>query len=263
MGSDPIFADSASADAADARLRNMARLRRQFIPGVPTHVIVRGNDRQAVFVGDGDRLAFLFHLREAAQKHGLAIHAYVLMTNHVHLLATGCDRNSSSLTMQALGRKYVPGFNRRHKRTGTLWEGRHRSTLVQTERYALCCHRYIEMNPVRAAIAPEPAGFIWSSYLHYAHGKPDDLVTQHDTYLALGPDQEERRRRYRELCGEALDDELVARIRTASHCGWPVGDDAFLAEVARLTGRRAAPAEKGRPRAPKRLITPASLEIRA
>src|SRR5687768_13170705 len=147
MGSDPIFADSGRRTGVRRVSRTMARLRRQFIPGVPMHVTARGNNRQAVFAGDGDRLAYLAHLGEGARKYGLAIHAYVLMTNHVHLFVSASERVSLPLTMQAVGRKYVPGFNRRHKRTGTLWEGRYRSTLVQTERYALNCHRYVEMNP--------------------------------------------------------------------------------------------------------------------
>jgi putative transposase len=204
-------------------------------------VIVRGNNRQAVFGGDGDRLAFLQCLREAAAKHGLAIHAYVLMTNHVHLLATGHEATSLPLTIQAVGRKYVPQFNRRRERTGTLWEGRYRSTLVESERYALCCHRYIELNPVRAGMVPDPAAHIWSSYRRCALGKPDDLVTPHETYLSLGYDDEQRLSAFRRLCHDALPAEILERIREGTHRGWPIGSDDFCIEVEMLTGRRARP----------------------
>ncbi len=226
----------------------MARLPRLFLPNVPAHVTVRGNDRQAMFGADGERLAFLDCLREAAEKYGLAIHAYVLMTNHVHLLASGKERRSLACTIQAVGRKYVPRFNRRRQRVGTLWEGRHRATLVESERYALACHRYIELNPVRAAMVPEPAAFIWSSYLHCAHGKPDDLIYPHETYVALGPDDEARRSAYRALCAEELPAETVERIREACHRGWPMGGEDFCRRVEDLTGRRARPSTKGRPR---------------
>lgn len=224
----------------------MARLPRVFLPNVPMHVTVRGNDRQAMFGGNGERLAFLDCLREAAEKYGLAIHAYVLMTNHVHLFASGRERRSLGRTIQAVGRKYVPQFNRRRQRVGTLWEGRHRATPVESERYALACHRYIELNPVRAAMVPEPAAFIWSSYLHYAHGRPDDLISPHETYVSLGADDEARRNAYRALCAEALPAETVKKIREACHRGWPIGSEDFCLRVEGLTGRRARPSTKGR-----------------
>jgi putative transposase len=229
----------------------MARLPRLFLPNVPMHVTVRGIDRQAMFAGDGDRLAFLHCLREAAEKQGLAIHSYVLMTNHVHLLASGPEKCCLARTIQAVGRKYVPRFNRRRQRTGTLWESRHRSSPVESERYALACHRYIDLNPVRAAMVPEPAAFIWSSYLHHAHGKPDDLISPHETYVSLGADEMARRTAYRALCEEVLPEETVERIRRACHRGWPIGSDDFCRRVETLTGRRAMPAAKGRPPRPK------------
>jgi putative transposase len=250
-GQTPFSPISASAQRRAARFGEMARLSRIFVPGIPAHVVMRGHNRQAVFAGDGDRLAFLHYLREAAEKLELAVHSYVLMTNHVHLLVTGSERTSLPRTIQAIGRKYVPRLNRRQDRTGTLWESRYFSALVDTDRYALSCHRYIELNPVRAALVPEPAGFIWSSYLHYAHGKPDDLITRHPTFDALGGSDLERREAYRRLCGEALPPETLARIREATHYGWPIGSEEFCTRLALLTGRRTTPKSRGRPPAQK------------
>ena len=226
----------------------MARLPRLFLPGIPSHVTLRGNDRRSVFRSDGDRLGFLKELREAARDHGLAIHAYVLMTNHVHLLATGAGPASLAQTIESVGRKYVPRFNRRHERTGTLWEGRYRSTLVESDRYFLNCQRYIELNPVRAGLAPDPALYIWSSHLHYGHGKPDDLVTPHALVESLGGDGDERRNAYRGLFATPMPQEIVEEIRAASYKGWVLGSHDFCARVERLTGRRASPVSPGRPR---------------
>jgi len=216
----------------------MARLPRLFLPGVASHVIVRGNDRRDVFTGDGDRLAFLGFLREAAHLHGMAIHAYVLMSNHVHLLATGQEPHSIARAIQAVGRKYVPRFNRLRERTGTLWEGRYRATIVQSYRYALNCQRYIEMNPVRAGLAPAPAAYIWSSHLHFAWGKPEDLITPHECYVSLGASEPERRSASRSLFEGELPDELMREIREASRGGWALGSAEFCESVERITGRR-------------------------
>lgn len=226
----------------------MARLPRLFMPGIASHVILRGNDRQDVFCGDGDRLAFLQALREEASRHGLAIHAYVLMTNHVHLLATGAEPANLAQTIQSVGRKYVPRFNRLQDRTGTLWEGRYRSTLVDSDRYFLHCQRYIELNPVRAGLAPDPASYIWSSHLHHAYGKPDDLVTPHALLRSLGEDAVDRRHAYRGLFATPMTQVIVEEIRAASNKGWALGSHDFCARVERHTGRRASPVSPGRPR---------------
>lgn len=247
MGSDPIF--SLSSKVRPPRYSAMARLRRIFFPGVPSHVMVRGNDRRDVFATDGDRLAFLACLREAAQKHAVDIHAYVLMSNHVHLLATGREPTSLSRTMQALGRRYVPSVNRRWPRTGGLWEGRFRSIPVETERYAFNVQRYIEMNPVRAGMVAHPASHIWSSYLHHALGKPDDLVKSHAVYLSLAEGAPDRQKLYGQMAGEPLSEELLAEIRHASHCGWPLGSAEFISRIEAATGRRGTPRSKrGRPK---------------
>jgi putative transposase len=210
--------------------------------------MVRGNDRQDVFACDGDRLAFLRFLREAAQEHGVSIHAYVLMSNHVHLLATGEGPRSISLAVQSVGRHYVPSINRRWGRVGTLWQGRFKSLLVDNHRYALFLQRYIELNPVRAWMTPHPADFIWSSHLHHAHGKPDDLLTPHVCYLSLGETAEERRRAYSRLFEQDLPPEVVEEIRQASKSGWVLAGEELLNEIERVTGRRVRPLKRGRPR---------------
>lgn len=223
----------------------MARLPRMSVPGIASHVILRGNDRQTVFTCDGDRLAFLGYLREAAAAHGLGIHAYVLMSNHVHLLATGSDPHSLALTIQATGRKYVPRFNRLSERTGTLWEGRYRSSLVQADRYALYCQRYIELNPVRAGMVAQAAAYEWSSHLHFAWGKPDDLVTPHGALESLGEDDRQREICYRQLFDRVIPDEMLRAIRDSSHKGWVLGTTDFCEAMQRVTGRRARPLPKG------------------
>jgi len=230
-----------------------------FVSGIPCHVILRGNDRQIVFKGDGDRLSFLGYLRDGAVLNGLAIHSYVLMDNHVHLLVTGEAPRSIALAMQSLGRKYVPRFNRLNARTGTLWEGRYRSTLVQAERYALHCQRYIELNPVRAGMASAPVEFCWSSHLHYGWGKPDDLLTPLNVYEALGCNDHERQIAYRRLFDVPISDAVLDEIRDASNNGWALGSEPFAEAMERLTGRRARPASKG----PKRMEKdPAGLAVR-
>ena len=212
----------------------------------PAHIIVRGNDRQAIFRSDGDRLYFHKCLTTLAGQHDVAVHAYVFMTNHVHLLATGARPTSIPATMQALGRRYVGYFNSLHERTGTLWEGRYKATLVETERYLLTCQRYIELNPVRAGMVGHPDEFIWSSYRYYAWQRPDDLLTAHSLHLDLGNDEEARRINYIALYEEDIDAETLARIRSSVQNGWALGGERFCAELEARGNRRPAPAPVGR-----------------
>ena len=156
----------------------MPRLPRYVLPGVPQHIIQRGNNRQAIFACEDDYSVYLDWLKRAAEQYGLAIHAYVLMTNHVHLLATPDAEDSIGKTLQSLGRRYVQYFNRRYGRTGTLWESRYRATVIDSESYLLACSRYIELNPVRAAMVGEPGEYPWSSYRCNAMGQEDGLVTE-------------------------------------------------------------------------------------
>ncbi|QJR13818.1 transposase [Usitatibacter palustris] len=215
----------------------MARAPRTFIPGVPSHICVRGNNRQDIFLRDGDRLCFLDWLRIAAQAHGTAVHAYVLMTNHVHLLATGSDPVSVSRTLQDVGRRYVRYFNDRHGRCGTLFQGRFKEHLVQADRYYFACHRYVELNPVRAGMVSDPAEHAWSSYRHYSTGQPDSLVTPHDLM---------RGQRHAALFEGEVSNELDQRVRQCMSNGWVLGDPDFCATVEAALGFRASPVGRGK-----------------
>ena len=226
----------------------MARLPRLTAPGLPHHLIQRGNNRQPVFVDEADCSRYLDDLADLAALHGLAIHAYVLMPNHVHLLATPAAADTLARVMQALGRRYVRWFNARHRRTGTLWEGRYRSTVVETDRYLLACMRYIEMNPVRAGLVDDPAAYRWSSHRHQLGQVVDPLIAEHAVYWALGNTPFERQLAYRRLLEQGPLAGEIDAIRTATHRGWALGDPAFLDELAAKAGRRARPLRPGRPR---------------
>ena len=217
----------------------MARLRRIFAPGIPSHITVRGNDRQDIFRGEGDRLFFYACLLDASRRHGLAIHAYVLMTNHVHLVATAAHSGSAPKAVQAVGRRYVDYFNKRHARSGTLWEGRYRSCPVETDRYLLACHRYVDLNPVRVGLVRHPDEFPWSSHRAYAQGWADDLVTPHPVVLSLATDGADRYAAYRALFDEPLTRETLDLIRKASRAGRPLGSDAFRSLLEEEAGVRA------------------------
>ncbi len=228
----------------------MARLPRLTAPGLAHHLIQRGNNRQSIFVDEFDRALYLRELADLAQAYRLAIHAYVLMPNHVHLLATPPERETLGRVMQALGRRYVRRFNDRHHRTGTLWEGRYRSTVVETDRYLLACMRYIDMNPVRAGLAAEPGLFRWSSHAHYVGLRPDPLVTEHAAYWALGNTPFDRQLAYRRLFETEQAAVEIDSIRYATHRGWALGREEFAASVELEAGRPAAPRRPGRPRKP-------------
>jgi putative transposase len=226
----------------------MPRLGRYFLPEQPQHVIQRGNDKQSVFFADEDREAYLGWLLAAAKKHGCLIHAYVLMTNHVHLLATPARADSLPRMMQSLGRRYVRYLNDAHQRTGTLWEGRYRAAPIDSEAYLMVCSRYIELNPVRARMVRHPREHCWSSYRANALGAADALVTPHALYLSLGRSAAERQASYRELFREKLAEEFIEGLRTATNGGWALGDDAFKRRIAKGARRRAEPLPRGRPR---------------
>jgi putative transposase len=203
----------------------MPRPRRFDIPGVPLHVVQRGNNRNACFFGDIDRRFYLTCLSEAATRRNVAVNAYVLMSNHVHLLLTPGQPGAVGALLQDVGRKYVRVFNTIHGRTGTLWEGRYKSSLVADERYLLACHRYIELNPVRAGMASDPGDYRWSSYRHYAYGHVDPLITEHGAYAALAGSPSGRRERYRAVCAEACRQETLTAIREAINANCEIGSD--------------------------------------
>lgn len=214
---------------------------------MPVHAVQRGNNRTACFVDDEDRAFYLHHLGRLAPEAGCALHAYCLMTNHVHLLMTPARTNSCADLIKRLGQLYTQYFNKRYARTGTLWEGRFRSSLVQTEAYLLACYRYIELNPVRAGMVADPALHRWSSYCANAGEAQDPRLTPHAEYLRLGLDPEERRRQYRALFGTELAPDLVRDIRSVTHAGYVLGSEAFQREIGRRLGRRVIPGAAGRP----------------
>ncbi|WP_171161516.1 transposase [Usitatibacter palustris] len=227
----------------------MARLPRLFIDGVPSHVIVRGNNRQAIVVSEGDRIFLHRCLAEMARDGCVAIHAYVLMTNHFHLLATGNSAGAIPRMMQRLGRRYVGYFNHLHKRTGTLWQGRYKANLVESERYLLTCQRYIELNPVRAGMVRHPGEHRWSSHLHNACGVADDLVTPHPLYGELASDDVSRAAVYQDLFGTDVDPETVRKIRDSVQHGWVLGTEEYCQSLATRSSRRPARLPLGRPKA--------------
>jgi putative transposase len=230
----------------------MARLPRLFAPDTPAHITVRGNDGQDIFRCDGDRLIFRGSLKDACERNGVTVHAYVFMTNHVHLLATAATPKSIPRAIQSIGRRYVWHFNSRYARTGTLWEGRYRATLVDTDGYLLVCHRYIEMNPVRAGMVARPEDYRWSSHRHYAYAIEDELVTAHATILALAHTPERRLAAYRGMFATALDDEVLRRVRYCSRGGWALGGEDFCRRLERAGVRRPRPFAAGYPKGRKR-----------
>lgn len=217
------------------------------LPGVTQHIVQRGNDRQACFFRPVDYARYLQDLREAALKFECRVHAYVLMTNHVHLLVTPPAAGAVSRMMQAVGRRYVRFINDSIGRTGTLWEGRYKSSLVDSERYVIACYRYIELNPVRAAMVAEPGDYPWSSYRCNGLGQSDPLVSHHDAYLRIALGAVERCVLYRELVSQTLPDEDVAAIRQYIQRQRALGSSKFQAQIEQQLERRAGLGQPGRP----------------
>jgi putative transposase len=216
----------------------MARLPRLVIPGQPLHLIQRGNNRSVCFFADADYQFYRDTLRTVSERFGCAIHAYVLMTNHVHLLLTPDDEEGPGRMMQALGRRYVRYINACYQRTGTLWEGRYKSSLIDSDTYLLVCSRYIELNPVRAAMVPHPAQYRWSSYRHNAHGEADPLITSHALYGALGSTDVDRQQAYRALFATHLASPTLEAIRVATNDGAVLGPERFHEQIAAALQRR-------------------------
>lgn len=226
----------------------MARLPRLDLPNIPQHVIQRGNNRQACFYQEKDYKAYLNWLKCYSLKENVAIHAWVLMTNHVHLLCTPKKPKAVSLMMQGLGRRYVQYFNHSYQRTGTLWEGRFKSCLVQNGNYLLEVYRYIELNPVRAGMVKNAADYPWSSYQINALGKRSNLATYHEQYLALAQSDEERQKLYMKLFESKMADFYEQTIRQSVNKGLVLGDDKFKSTIVALTGNRVNSGSRGRPR---------------
>ena len=210
----------------------MARLPRLILPGQPHHIILRGNNRQAIFFSDLDRHHLLATLADVASQYGVAVHAYVLMDNHLHLLLTPPASDALSRMMQSLGRRYVGWFNARHQRSGTLWEGRFRAGLIEGERHLLACMRYIEFNPVRAGLCAEPEHWPWSSAAHHLGLVRSAVVSEHEMYWSLGNTPFEREHAYREFLAQGVLVSEQAAFTEGALRGRPVGSDDFLRPLA-------------------------------
>ena len=225
----------------------MPRRARIAVPGIPWHIIQRGNNRSACFYAEADYQYYLSTLGEQAQEYGCAVHAYVMMTNHVHLLCTPQHENSAAQLMKNLGQRYVQYVNRTYRRSGTLWEGRFKSCLAQSEAYVLTCYRYIELNPVRANRVCHPREYRWSSYQANAEGKLDPILTPHSLYLRLGQNEAQREAAYRGLFEADLDPDQITAIRNATNGNCALGDRRFREEIEKMLRRRVVPGKSGRP----------------
>jgi putative transposase len=225
----------------------MARLSRLTLPGHAHHVIKRGNNRQAIFADRADYKMMLDLLDESARRFGVAIHAYVLMDNHFHLLATPQTTEGLPQMMQAVGRRYVRYFNDRHQRTGTLWEGRYKSTLIQTERYLLACMAYIDLNPVRAGMVAQPRDYPWSSHAHYIGLAQDRLLTPHPLVWALGNTPFAREAAYADLVQAGISTGQQQVLTDSALRGWALGEPEFVNNLQKLTTRRVSKRTAGRP----------------
>ena len=233
----------------------MPRKPRFIIPGIPVHVVQRGHNRSAVFFEDEDYLAYVGWLKQAASRYSCHVHAYVLMTNHIHILATPEDNEGITRMMQYIGRCYVPYINNKYDRSGSLWEGRYKASLVQEEAYLLRCMRYIELNPVRAGMVSRPGDYIWSSHHSNAYDgeEREGFLSRHAIYQELADDEALRQAAYLALFEsvesvESVEsDEALKQINACWQTGVPLGDSRFKAEVESILGRKVGHSRRGRP----------------
>lgn len=225
----------------------MPRKPRFVIPGVPIHVVQRGRSREPVFYDDADYRVYLGRLKEAADRYHCQIHAYVLMTNHIHILVTPSDTQGITRMMQFIGRHYVPYINHTYGGSGSIWEGRYKANLVQDESYLLTCMRYIELNPVRASMVRTPAQYKWSSFHRNGRGMEDELVVPHDLYQKLGKSNQIRQLAYKALFKAHIDDIELKDIRNAWQTGTPLGNDYFRQKVEDKLDCKVGQARRGRP----------------
>ncbi len=225
----------------------MPRKPRFIIPGIPVHIVQRGHSKDPVFFEENDYCAYLEWLKEAAERYACEMHAYVLMTNHIHLLVTPSDKEGITRMMQYIGRYYVPYINQTYGTSGSIWEGRYKSNLIQSEQYLLTCMRYIEMNPVRANMVRSPSQYRWSSYRCNGQGKIDSLITPHDVYQSLGKGKIARTTAYKALFKSHLEKETLSDIRAAWQTGTPLGNDYFKEKIEKKLKCKVGQARRGRP----------------
>ncbi len=225
----------------------MARLPRLIVPNQPHHVIQAGSNHQPIFRDDEDYTSFLAWLKEASKACKVAIHAFVLMPDHLHLLATPSDEEGLALMMQRVGRYYVPYFNKKYQRNGSLWQGRFKTSPVEAKSYFLICSRFVELNPVRVGIVSNPLDYPWSSFAHHAGVRQDAMITDHAEYWALGNTPFQREAAYIELAQRALTNAELATLKAALVKGWPLGTEAFKQDLQNKAKRQVLPAKRGRP----------------
>jgi putative transposase len=223
----------------------MGRLPRYVLPGEPQHIIQRGHNNNPIYFGKKDYSVYLKYLKKASGKYGCHIHAYVLMTNHIHLLVTPFELPSISKMMQSLNSQYVKYVNTEYERSGTLWGGRYRASLIQCDLYLLTCYRYIELNPVRAGMVSSPADYPWSSYMCHAHGHLNPLITDHALYTTLGNNMDERMHAYQGLINIELNSETVNSIRKATNSAWILGNHSFKLKIEMAVKRKIGPLPRG------------------
>lgn len=225
----------------------MARLPRLVVPHQPHHVIQQGIDGQSIFREESDYTAFLGWLRDASRQFRVSIHAYTLLPDQVDLLVTPSDGVGLGRLMQWIGRYYVPYFNRKYVRSGTLWQGRYKATVIDAEQYFMMCSRFIELSPVRSSIVTNPDEYPWSSYAHHAGIKQDPVVTDHPVYWALGNTPFDREAVYKNLLEQVLTADEERTIKEATVKGWALGSEKFKTNLAKIASRRISPAKRGRP----------------
>ncbi|MBV8666057.1 MAG: transposase [Burkholderiaceae bacterium] len=225
----------------------MARLPRLVVPKQPHHIVQFGVDRQAVFREPADYSAFLTWLREASRLYKVAIHAYALLPDGVHLLATPDDAEGLARMMQWVGRHYVPYFNRKCHRVGTLWQGRFRATVIDAAAYFITCSRYLESHALRAGLVTDAASYAWSSYAHHVGARQDPLVTDHPLYWSLGNTPFEREAGYKRLSEQLLAPEELKELGDSAYKGWALGTEAFKAALEKQVNRQVRPGKRGRP----------------
>ena len=225
----------------------MARQPRLVIPSQAHHIVQFAVDKQTIFRDADDHRCFLGWLRDAAKQYKVAIHAYVLMPDHLHLLATPATADGLARMMQWVGRHYVPYFNRKYQRAGTLWQGRFKATVVDAATYLLPCSRFIELNPVRAGLVTNPIDYPWSSYAHHVGSVPDPVIVDHMVYWALGNTPFQREANYKQLAEQALTSSELQAFNDSVHKGWVMGSESFKTELEKQTSRQVRPGRRGRP----------------
>lgn len=226
----------------------MPRKPRFFIPDIPVHAIARGNNKESVFIDEDDKNKYLEYLLESSLRYEVSVHAYVLMDNHIHLLISCPIAENFSKFMQHIGRRYVPYFNRKYSKTGTLWEGRFKASLVDDERYLLTCYQYIELNPVRAFLVDEPCDYQWSSYHVNALGAESEIIKPHPIYLKIANTTQKRLLHYQDLLNQPQSEQIIKEVRSSVQTGTPLGTEKFKNEIEQRLSCSIGKMKRGRPR---------------